>query len=345
MTMAGKPYKVGLRTVRYEDATRRNGQGTGPRPLLTDIWYPAAPDASEAPVRIGPPDAALFVAGEAAWDADLLGGSQRFPLIALSHGTGGSALGLGWLASALAAHGCIVAGVNHHGNTALEPYTADGFARVWERPRDITTLFDRLLGDPTFGPRIDPERIGAAGFSLGGYTAIALAGGVLDLPHLLADYDASGRYLAADMPPEFADPRALADRLVQLTREATDHKRSYRDERIRAAFVLAPALGEAFTADGLAPVRVPVQIVVGEADTSAPATSNALWFARHIDSADVVLLEGQVGHYTFLAECTEFGCEALPSLCVDNPGVDRHAVHEQVCDMAARFFAQHLGLV
>ena len=37
-------------------------------------------------------------------------------------------------------------------------------------------LIDKLLADPRFGPRIDATRIGAAGFSLGGYTVLALAG-------------------------------------------------------------------------------------------------------------------------------------------------------------------------
>src|SRR5262249_10834776 len=121
------PYKVGLRTVPYVDTTRSNWQRTAPRPLLTDIWYPAAPDANETAVYVGPPEYTLFVAGNAARDADMASAAARFPLIALSHGTGGTALGLGWLASALAARGYIVAGVNHHGNSAVEAYAVEGF--------------------------------------------------------------------------------------------------------------------------------------------------------------------------------------------------------------------------
>ena len=39
-------------------------------------------------------------------------------------------------------------------------------------------LLDDILVDDEFGPRIDRKRIGAAGFSLGGYTVIELAGGI-----------------------------------------------------------------------------------------------------------------------------------------------------------------------
>jgi predicted dienelactone hydrolase len=106
---------------------------------------------------------------------------------------------------------------------------------------------------------------------------------------------------------------------------------------------MAPALGEAFTAEGLAPVSIPVQIVVGPADTSTPPASNALRFARLIKDAAAVVLEGPVGHYTFLAECTDQGREALPALCFDSPGVHRRAVHEQVSRLATQFFDRHLA--
>jgi predicted dienelactone hydrolase len=336
-------YKVGLRTIPYTDAARRNWPGTGPRPLLADIWYPAAADADEALVFIGPPDYALFVAGRAARDVDLADGADRFPLVLLSHGTGGATLQLGWLAGALAARGYVVAGVNHHGNTAVERYTADGFARVWERPKDLSALAARLLADPAFGPRIDPGRIGAAGFSLGGYTALALAGGVLDLRRLLALYAASGRDLAADMPPEFSDPKALVALLTKLVDADDGHRHSYRDPRVRAAFLIAPALGEAFTAEGLAPVDIPVEIVVGAADALATPETNALWLARHVARAEATVLEGLIGHYVFVSECTEMGCQALPAICQDAPSVDRRAVHERVSAMALRFFDRHLG--
>lgn len=64
----------------------------------------------------------------------------KFPLIALSHGTGGSALSLAWLGTALASHGYIVAGVNHPGNNALDAYTSSGFSLWSERARDLSEV-------------------------------------------------------------------------------------------------------------------------------------------------------------------------------------------------------------
>jgi len=98
----------------------------------------------------------------------------------------------GWLASFLAAQGYVLAGVNHHGNTALESYTVQGFVCAWERAMDLTAVLDQLLQDPFFASRIDPRRIGAAGFSLGGYTVLALAGGRIDLTPLKSAYEHAG---------------------------------------------------------------------------------------------------------------------------------------------------------
>lgn len=45
-----------------------------------------------------------------------------------------------------------------------------------------------------------------------------------------------------------------------------------------------------------------------------------------------------IGHYVFLDECTDFGKEQLPMLCVDLPRIDRRAIHMQVSEMARLFF-------
>jgi predicted dienelactone hydrolase len=57
----------------------------------------------------------------------------------------------------------------------MEPYTVQGFTLWWERAKDLSTVLDDVLADPDFGPHIDRRRIGAAGFSLGGYTVIEFA--------------------------------------------------------------------------------------------------------------------------------------------------------------------------
>jgi predicted dienelactone hydrolase len=121
---------VGRATLFYEDAERTRWAGDGPRPLRTTVWYPAERPATETEWTVG-----VFRAGRTAVDAEIGGPMGPLPLVVLSHGTGGAAAQLSWLAEHLAAHGYLVAAVNHHGNTAAEAaYLSHGFALWWERP-------------------------------------------------------------------------------------------------------------------------------------------------------------------------------------------------------------------
>lgn len=170
-------FKVGVANRTFKVDKRYNWRGAKTHGLITTIWYPADRGAAEQPQSIGSPGAPLFLAGDAAPDAGLAASPSKFPLIVLSHGTGGSVLQMAWIGTALAAHGYIAAAVNHPGNNAYDGYTAQGFSTWWERARDLSTVIDKMLADTVFGPRIDSRRIGATGFSLGGYTMIEIAGG------------------------------------------------------------------------------------------------------------------------------------------------------------------------
>lgn len=331
---------VGQTTRAFADSSRYNWEGTAPRPLLTTIWYPAVASVREDTVYAGPPDAPLFIAGTAAHDGELSSAQARYPLVLLSHGTGGAALQMMWLGRHLAAHGYIVAAVNHHGNTAAEEeYTPQGFALWWERTQDLSATLDRLLADPAFGSRIDTSRIGAAGFSLGGYTVLSLAGGLTDVQAYEAFCNGPDRDATCEPQTEFPDAIEAFRRMKddpQVQRSLARHHVSFRDPRVRAVFAIAPALGGAFTDAGLAPIEIPVHLVAGQADTVAPVATNAQRFADGIEQAELTTLP-DVGHYTFLSRCTEIGQRALPQLCVDE-AVDRATIHRQVRRLALQFF-------
>ena len=132
-------YKVGKRTFPFVDPKRPHWSKKGPRPLVTELWYPADEKTQEATFFIGD-HKPLFKFDPIAIDAEMHPGPQSFPLIVISHGTGGSALQMGWLARSLAQHGYIAAAVNHHGNNSLEPYLAQGFSLWWERAKDLTCV-------------------------------------------------------------------------------------------------------------------------------------------------------------------------------------------------------------
>jgi predicted dienelactone hydrolase len=338
---------VGMVTRDYVDPKRQDWARSGPRPLRTVIWYPADDPSERETIFGGPPDRVPFVAVDVAGGAAVSRRAERYPLIVMSHGTGGSALMLMWLGRRLAANGYIVAAVNHHGNTAAEIQMApQGFLMYWERPRDLRVAVDRLLADPVIGPRIDRAHIGAAGFSLGGYTVIAAAGGRFSQRTYDAfcasprrDFTCGPQQEFPEAPARFAELLRSDASLRAAVRHSDD---SYRDPRIRAVFAIAPALGGGFAEAGLRDVTVPVEIVIGAADTVTPVETNAKRYASMLRRAKLTVLPGAIGHYTFLHECTPLGRETLP-ICRDGEGVDRRSVHETVSAMALTFFDRTLG--
>jgi len=254
---------------------------------------------------------------------------------------------MAWLGAALAAHGYIAVAVNHPGNNGYDGYTPQGFSTWWERARDLSTVIDHMLTDSIFGARIDPKRIGAAGFSLGGYTMIETAGGITDPEGFFAFCKTPQADNICKDPPEFPN---LFEQFTDLENHDTTFQQSlrhagdsYRDPRIRAVFAIAPALGPAFTPSSLDQISIPVEIVAGAADQNVPVASSARYFAAHIPGAKLTIFEGAVGHYVFLPTCTERGRSVLPLLCADGPSVDRSAVHLRTTEMVLAFFAAHLN--
>jgi predicted dienelactone hydrolase len=246
---------------------------------------------------------------------------------------------MAWLGEALAAHGYIAAAVNHPGNNAAEPYTAQGFSIWWERARDLSETISAMLADAKFGEQIDPQRIGSAGFSLGGYTMIAIAGGITDVPGFVRFCDSPNAGVTCASPPEFPslveDFRKLIREHPEVLRHSGD---SFRDTRVRAVFAMAPGLGPAVTAASLATISIPVQLVAGESDRNVPVELNAKYFASKIPGAKLHIFPGKVAHYVFLDSCSGIGRKTQSMLCIDAQGVDRDAIHADTVRRALRFF-------
>jgi predicted dienelactone hydrolase len=327
---------VGFRQGRFEDSSRTNWDGNGPRPLGWFAWYPAADDASEADLF---PDTSerWFVIGPAARDAPINPARSRYPIVLLTHGTGGQALQLEWLARDLARHGFIAIGMDHHGNTNSEPYRAEGFLCWWERARDLTVLLDLIEAHSEFAERIDMERVFVAGYSLGGCTAVALLGAVTETSRF---QPSPGNKEFGRGPREFPD---LADHLPGLLENSAVFrtswarmKDSYRDSRFKGALLLAPGrsvLGS--DEQSLAMIERPTRIVVGGSDFVRPT---AIWLHERLRTSTLELLEPEAGHYVFLPEATVAGRLADPVCCIDAPAVDRRAVHEHTAALALELF-------
>jgi len=303
---------VGLRSIEIHEPT------TGTT-MPAMVFYPST-DATPA-TQVGPykVDAAFAAAPS----------PGRHPLVLLSHGHAGSSLGHHPLAVSLANAGYIVAAVEHAGDSYRDQ-SGFGTERVlYGRAWQVSSLLDALLADTRFGALIDPERIGVAGFSAGGYTSLLLLG---------AEPDPARRLVYCKQHPK--------DEELCLQKPANaaplTERRPTADARVRAAFVMAP-LAVFFSPETLNQVEHPVYVHAALADRTLLPDWNALavrdgvarlsgW--RGIEGAD---------HYVYLAPCPPAMAQVASAICTDPPGIDRAAIQAQAATDAIAFFGDTLA--
>lgn len=333
-------FGIGFTAGRAIDPDRQDWSGDAARPLVWSAWYPTDdPKMPPKQAETGAPS--LFVSQGAVRDAAFSDRRASYPVVLLSHGTGGTAASLAWLAEGLAQQGFVVIGIDHHGNTASEPYRAEGFLCWWERARDLSVILDHHATGP-FAGHLDMDRVFASGFSLGGYTATCLLGGITQVPLFSECSRALGW---ADGPREFPDLGAQVETLLESSpvfRASWERQSmSFRDRRIKAAFVCAPApTVRGITVESLREITCPVGIAAVGADHEAPSHQCAEWLHRNLANSTFGLLSADAGHYSFLCECSPWAQENEPDICADPPGVNRSAIHGQAIAFAVATFSQ-----
>ena len=337
LSVAAHPVGEAHRTIPLASAAARHVDHRAT--IDVTIWYPAAPGTQERAEVIGPPDRPYFRVASLAEDAAPARGKR--PVILLSHGFGGSARIMGWLGAALARDGYIVISVDHPGNSDGDISDVGSIA-WWERPRDMIAALKAIERDTRFGPLIDPGKVGAAGFSIGGMTTLALAGARIDP----ANYD---RFCVAhpedgvcQKPAERKDQRDIsrADgvRLLGLTDAEAQAGTGTALPGLKAAFAIAPP-AQQLAQDSFADVHVPVVIMTGVADTVVPPRHHAEPAARAITGARLVIVPG-AAHYTFLATCTE-AARGNGGACDHAPA--QEAAHRRAIAEALALFHRTLG--
>jgi predicted dienelactone hydrolase len=179
--------------------------------------------------------------------------------------------------------------------------------------------------------RIDAERVGAFGFSAGGFTVLTAVGAQPDL-RIIASYCAESREFACDLLRHFNSP------LLKSDSPAGDA--FLPDARIKAAVVAAPGLAFSMGPSGFGNVSVPVQLWSAEQDTNVPYATNT----RLVREALGPLVEFHsvpgAGHFSFLAPC---GLLRPPGICSDPGKFDRRAFHADMNASVVAFFDKNLN--
>ncbi len=288
-------------------------------PVKVDIWYPTKAHAGEHDIglftQVVAPDAPADGKGRA--------------LIVISHGNGGSAEEHYDTALALARAGFVVASVQHAGDNYQDQSHATDMTL---RPRAMHAMIDYMLTAWPGRAAIDPARIGAFGFSSGGFTVLVTVGGVPDLMKVpvfcqthAADY---GCRLVQAHP---RDPVAIpADAWIA-------------DPRVKAAVVVAPAIGYTFAPDGLRDVRVPIQLWRAAGDRILPSPDFAEAVLHALPRKPEYHVVAGADHFDFLAPCSDALARVAPEICRESGGFDRVAFHRVFDREVVRFFQSTLG--
>jgi predicted dienelactone hydrolase len=301
----------------------------GGRPLNIMLIYPAAPITGAVPYKI-------FLATNLHLynDAPIVSDGLKHPLVMFSHGAGGNGSVYAWFGEYLASHGYIVAMVYHYRANTYDSSALYVRNKIWQRPRDISLDITHLLQDKVWGPHIDPNQIGVAGHSQGGFTSIWLGGAKVN-PDLFVQYQRGWKNNL--MVPAYLREQMSLD---------AEPARDVHDDRIRAAFAMAPGDIQGFGMDaaGLRQATIPMYLIVGAGDTTTPPEDNAEFAAKYIPHAQIDVLPGQVNHEIFDNECDQLGRDNYPEACVDAPGVDRPKLHEHIGNAALEFFDTNLNV-
>jgi predicted dienelactone hydrolase len=290
---------------------------------VVGIWYPTHDKAVSTPLS-------AFVQEVAPGGAV---SGDHLPLIIMSHGNGG------WFGEhydtslALARAGFVVAAVSHTGDTFDDQSRA---TRMVDRPAHMKRLIDYMTGEWAEHRRLAPRRIGAFGFSSGGFTTLVAIGGSPDFrlipPHCQEhpDYYDCGVLKAH---PQSADAIIATAPTMVWTHDA----------RIRAAVVAAPALGFTFGREGLKAIRIPVQLWRAENDHVLPNPLYAEAVRANLPSPPEFHLARGADHYDFLAPCSARLAQVAPIICTSAPGYDRAAFHVDFDAAVVAFFERTLG--
>lgn len=193
----------------------------------------------------------------------------KAPVVVMSHGLGSSPEDFAEYAEHLASYGHVVAVPQHPGSDSnqvqemLSGYSQEVFKlkEFIDRPLDVTYLLDQLerRNPVEYQGKLNLEAVGVIGHSFGGYTALALAGAEIDFEKL---ENACGPVLGSPNPSLLLQCRAL--RLPRKTY-------NFRDHRVKAVLPIDPVGSEVFGPKGLCQIQIPVFMVAGSEDKTAPA--------------------------------------------------------------------------
>ncbi|SEW51559.1 alpha/beta hydrolase family protein [Chitinophaga arvensicola] len=228
---------------------------------------------------------------EVSMNADIIPG-QQFPLVVISHGNNGSHLLYRTISTYLAKNGFIVAMPEHYGNNRNNTSLENTVENLQLRPRHVSLTIDHLLTAPFLSGAADANKIAVIGHSMGGYTALALAGG------------------------------------RPITKEG-EHVEVPHDNRVKAIVLMAPGAGWFNHPDNH--ISCPVLLLTAEHDNITPGWNAQVVQKIATDPSLVSFTEVKnAGHFAFISPFPAAMTNPGFPPSSDPAGFDRVAFHQQL---------------
>jgi predicted dienelactone hydrolase len=251
------------------------------------IWYPS--NVPETTLTRGPFTMSVSNNGEPI--------QKKYPLVILSHGTGGLSLTHHEIAAATARAGFIVVALTHPGDNYRDRSMVGKLDYLTERPRQVSRTLDAFLADAKWASLIDSDRIAFVGHSAGGFTGLALLGATPSIAnsakHCSINYDDDAWFCQQFGSKEKAIVAAKDLSFLPIVAAS-------KDARFKTAVLISPA-GIFSEPAALATLMTPTLVYVALRDTVLVPKFHAQAVGAGMPNATVVI-NTQGGHFVLASK-------------------------------------------
>lgn len=272
-----------------------------------------------------------------------------FPLVVISHGSGGSPWVHVDLARTLVNNGFVVVMPEHQGDNHKN--FNDPGPNSWKlRPHEVSQAIDLVAQDPLLGPVTSTAQVAMYGGSAGGHTALSLAGGQWSparfrdhcQAHIAEDFSSCVGFITRLTGGWLDGLKKQVALAVIRYRFGDTTAYSHQDPRIRAIIAAVPFAAD-FDLSTLVAPRVPLGLILARQDVNQIPHFHGLAVQRICKTCTTVADLPQAGHGVMLSPLPPLGAtnSIAFQLLSDPPGFERKqlpALHQKVAD----FFKQHL---
>ncbi len=267
--------------------------------------------------------------------------TQPAPLIVISHGLASDRLTFTYLAEHFASQGFPVAALTHPGSDSqrFQSFLSGSEidyriipADLVNRPLDIRYFLDTLAQTASPDWQINLNQVGLLGHSMGGYTALAVAGAPIDWSGVRQECE---RRINDQRNFTFNISMLLQCRILTAEPNTTN----LRDERVKAAVAINPIGSAIFGQAGISQIKIPLMMISGSEDIFAPPLEEQFIPFTWLTTPDKYLAVMNLGTHFSVLGVSEAGVLPVPN---DLIGPNPKLAQPMVEGLTSAFFQTYI---